>query len=64
MYQNIASLLSFFECESYYLRQSLIKILANIIISVLSAKPQDLMGGGSDAMEDIDDEAAINAKRE
>lgn len=31
VYQNIGSLLGFFDCESYLLRQSLIKILSNVI---------------------------------
>lgn len=40
VYQNIGSLLGFFDCESYLLRQSLIKILSNVIQRVLS--PQEL----------------------
>ena len=36
MYQNISSLLSFFDCESYYLRQAIIKILSNIVQHVLT----------------------------
>ena len=36
MYQNITSLLTFFDCESYLLRQAIIKILANIIEKVLT----------------------------
>jgi len=36
MYQNISTLLSFFECESYLLRQAVIKILANVVQHVLS----------------------------
>lgn len=40
VYQNIGSLLGFFDCESYLLRQSLIKVLSNVIQKVLS--PQEL----------------------
>jgi hypothetical protein len=41
VYQNISSLLAFFDCESYYLRISLIKILANIIRNVLTKETDD-----------------------
>ena len=36
IYLNIGCLLAFFDCESYLLRQALIKILSNIIQKVLS----------------------------
>jgi len=36
VYQNISSLLGFFDCEAYLLRQSMIKILANITQYVLT----------------------------
>ena len=35
VYGNISSLLGFFDCEAYLLRQSLIKILAYTIMYVL-----------------------------
>lgn len=35
VYLNIGNLLGFFDCEAYLLRQSLIKILSNIIQKVL-----------------------------
>ncbi len=41
VYQNISSLLGFFDCESYLLRQTIIKILANIIINVLTKETND-----------------------
>lgn len=41
VYQNIGSLLGFFDCESYLLRQSLIKILSNVIQRVLSPRELD-----------------------
>jgi len=40
VYGNVGSLLGFFDCEAYLLRQSLIKILRNTIIYVL--KPFEL----------------------
>ena len=41
IYQNVSSLLGFFDCEAYLLRQSLIKILSNIIESVLTVEVDD-----------------------
>ena len=41
MYQNISALLTFFECESYLLRQAIIKILANVVQHVLSTEGQE-----------------------
>ena len=41
IYQNISSLLGFFDCEVYLLRQCLIKILANIITLVLTTETND-----------------------
>ena len=38
---NIGSLLGFFDCESYLLRQALIKILSNIIQKVLCESPDN-----------------------
>jgi hypothetical protein len=38
VYGNISSLLGFFDCEAYLLRQSLIKILANTIQYVLNPR--------------------------
>ena len=35
VYLNIGNLLGFFDCESYLLRRSLIKILSNIVIQFL-----------------------------
>ena len=42
VYGNISCLLGFFDCEAYLLRQSLIKILGNTIIYVLTPKEIDL----------------------
>lgn len=41
VYQNISSLLGFFDCEAYLLRQAIIKILANIIQYVLTIDTGD-----------------------
>jgi hypothetical protein len=41
VYGNVGSLLGFFDCEAYLLRQSLIKILRNTIIFVLNPKEID-----------------------
>jgi hypothetical protein len=41
VYQNISSLLGFFDCEAYLLRQAIIKILANIILYVLKQDTGD-----------------------
>lgn len=38
VYQNTSMLLGFFDCESFLLRQAIIKILANIIQYVLTAE--------------------------
>jgi len=41
VYQNISSLLGFFDCEAYLLRQAIIKILANIVQYVLTTEAGD-----------------------
>ena len=38
---NIGNLLGFFDCEAYLLRQSLIKVLSNIIQKVLNQETND-----------------------
>ena len=42
LFLNIGELLGFFDCESYALRQSLIKILSNIIQTVLRENQADV----------------------
>ena len=48
VYGNISSLLGFFDCEAYLLRQSLIKILSYTIIHVLREQDfDDMTAAGS-----------------
>ena len=42
MYYNISELLGFFDLDAYVLRQSLIKIICNIILYVLRSDQDDL----------------------
>lgn len=62
VYLNIGSLLGFFDCEAYLLRQSLIKILSNIIQKVLSVSENNQNDDDDQGIQTANDKARIFAQ--